>query len=92
MTVDGRSVVPYDEYGKPVIPTDKEGNALIFLAADGVTYISKDDYIKWQAYWEEQTKLYNQQQVQSYQAPTSVSIKNFKFDPDFQDFRSGVKF
>uniref|UniRef100_A0A914DLX4 Uncharacterized protein n=1 Tax=Acrobeloides nanus TaxID=290746 RepID=A0A914DLX4_9BILA len=72
MTVDGRSVVPYDEYGKPVIPTDKEGNPLIFMAADGVTHISKEDYIKWQAYWEEQTKLYNQQQVQSYQAPTSV--------------------
>lgn len=59
--MDGKSVVPIDEYGNAVIPRDRDLKPLIHIASDG-TPMSSIEFKQWKLYLKEQNKVYQQQQ------------------------------
>lgn len=74
MTLDGKRVLPTDEFGNPVIPRDREGKPLIHFSADGVTPLSNAEYKVWKQF-QKQYKNYPAQHhaVKSREAFDSVS-------------------
>lgn len=61
LTLDGKVVVPIDEYGNPVIPKDRHSKPLIYFSTDGIP-MSLEDYKQWKLYLKEQNRTYQQQQ------------------------------